>query len=257
MRVKASNEISTVIIFALLMVWFVSFGGGLFGASLNIFIAKPLCEVLSYSTNARIKVAEEFISSAEIGIYLPNYTKFEEQTVELQYGKVYVDGKVTSVTTSDRLLYDEAVKLYYSGLWDGSKMKLHGQTIEKDRWSGRLIINNMNYYLEKMDPLYNHPIDVPLDIVISSDSSIEYVENEGVFLIVDGMLKKYVKGELIDLPGERLELGDLTNTKIYLQYRWYNDEKLYVYVYHRDKDKNDVYVVPDINRSEVKFVKIS
>lgn len=255
MRAKANNEISTVFIITLLIVWFISFGGGLFGASLNVFIAKPLNLMAHYDERVRIKIAEDFILSSEIGIYLPNYTKFEEHTVELRYGEVYVDGKATHVITSDRLLYNEAVKLYYDGWWDGSKMEFNGQTIEKDRWTGRLIINGMNYYLEKMDPLYNHPMDIPIEYAGLIDSDVVYVENEGAYLIQDGMLKKYVKGKVIDLPGEMLRLGDLADADVYLQYTWYNDEKLYVYVYHKEKDENDVYVVPDISKSEVQFIK--
>ncbi len=179
----------------------------------------------------------------------------------------------------ERRLYKKAKKMYLSGKWVGTKpIKLGSRTISRSEYSGDILIDG--YQVGS----YQKCIDLPESFdETKSNSKIEYIPNQGVYVIEDRILVKYVRGKKIMLKGGSLKWKGFDPQKLDNGYRvdgttLYlpnsdNSEGLYIldcipYLYYH-KEANQLilvttnplkkcqylYIFPDYNVSKTKYLK--
>ncbi len=156
----------------------------------------------------------------------------------------------------DQILYDEVKDYYLSGEWDGRKTSFRDHIVELS--SSRGYVLSDGYILEETENL-----DLPDDFDFEdTDSSYEYVQGKGTYVIINHKLVKYVRGTEFSLPGEELSWkGDYySDGDVRLVYN-FPGKTLYLLTMNPKYEIEDifngeflVYVFPDYNKSEIEYL---
>lgn len=176
-----------------------------------------------------------------------------------------LEGENTPIRSEERIIYDNAVKAYMSGEWDGMEMLIDGaHTIKLDEGGGYILLDGYIAVDQKN-------LDIP-EYAYDNICSYEYVPGQGTYTIIDKKLVKFLRGEQITLPGEELswkgfqDIEDLISKMpdSYIMYDLptliYNkiDGKLYLTSGDEtctlDNSMSYVYVFDDINISKMKYL---
>lgn len=173
-------------------------------------------------------------------------------------------------------LYKKAKKMYLSGKWDGTKpIKLGSRTISRSETFGDILIDDYQVYS------CQEYIDLPKSFNEDKSSSrTEYIHNQGVYVIEDRTLVKYVRGKKIML-GEPLKWKGLNPQNKGKYGSIADDEMIHGFPYIRAMDLSDcipylyyykeanqlilvttdplkkcqyLYIFPDYNVSQIKYL---
>ena len=176
-----------------------------------------------------------------------------------------VNGVDTGLRTDKKILYDEIVDFYMSGEWDGKETDFKDHVISLAEGKGYLRCDGYLLCGQKNLDLPEQYWDIE-----GTESDYTYIPGEGTYVIIDHRLVKYVRGNEVSLPGDELSWkGTYYGEDVRLVYSHYG-RRLYVLTcnpeYERTIDDelafnmyNDellVYVFPDYNKSEMKYLGI-
>lgn len=185
-------------------------------------------------------------------------------------GIIQLEGEDTPIRTEERTIYDNAVEAYMSGEWDGTEMVVNeGHTIKLLEGAGYVLIDGdiVAGQVKKLDMP-----ESAYELFGDNPDLYTYVPGQGTYAIIDKKLVKFLRGEQITLPGERLswkgiqgledycskiEEGDGDRTEYVLPKLIHNkiDGKLYLItscsLYN---DENYVYVFDDCNISKMRYI---
>lgn len=190
--------------------------------------------------------------------------------INISCGAIELEGEETPICTEKRSICDKAIEAYMSGEWDGTEMVTsNGHTIKLHVGGGYLLLD------EKI-ALGQINLDIPEDAYELFRDVIpdyEYVPGQGTYVIIDNKLVKFLRGEQITLPGEKLSWKGFQNkSDIYakididsiLKYNLptliYNeiDGKLYLTSGDEtctfDNSESYVYVFDDCNISKITYL---
>ena len=185
------------------------------------------------------------------------------------YGTLIVNGEPTNLKSNRGILTDIAKELYFRGVWDAPEVTYGKHTFGISQSSGALLVDGSLACSQL-------PLDLPDNFETLSSNS-EYVSGKGLYGIVNQRLVKFLRGEIVYLPGGKLTFNgiDFSKEKIYNMYlRYTNDEynKIFLFVdtypidlqleddsyenihcNYSDKTNEYFYEIPNPDVSKLKF----
>ena len=223
--------------------------------------------IVQIESNDPIVIAEEYVRLYNTDQWTGYPTDYKEFHISTHRGEIEINGEGTGVYTDERLYCDEVRELYMSGKWDGKSMEYKEHTVSLSS-SGELLVDG---YLTSC--FSQETLDFPENFHIEGLNihGILYIPTQGTYFIANGILTKYLRGEEVKLEGTKLkwkgfDVGsvDMVNcsTDKYVNYVFnvaelaYDVEQdtLYLVTYSLKNDTGYLYVFPDYNVSEIKFL---
>ncbi len=185
------------------------------------------------------------------------------------YGTLIVNGEPTNLKSNRGILTDIAKELYFRGVWDAPEVTYGNHTFGVSQHSGSLLLDG---HLAESQL----PIDRPDNWSEIGSSNYEYVPEKGLYGVVNQRLVKFLRGEIVYLPGGKLVFSGIDFSKeqicnIRLRYTEYSDnfflfvdtcpigievdEYTYIDLFYNDYDKltEYFYAIPDADVSRLKF----
>lgn len=154
---------------------------------------------ISIDSDDPIVIAKEYARLLNSEEWTGCSTTYKNFDVSEWYGEIFIDDEPTGIKSEEIFLYDKIKEYYLSGEWDGSPTTMDGHTIERSKSSGHIIVDG---YLSRS---YQEDLDLPENLDYDNfDSNLWYVPYLGTAVIDHQILKMYVRGELITLPGGEL-----------------------------------------------------
>ena len=121
--------------------------------------------------------------------------------ISIDCGIIELEDKETPICTEERIIYDKAIESYMSGKWDGKEMATsNGHTIKLAEGEGYLLLDGSISFEHRNLDIPDYAYDLFMDDI----PDYEYVPGQGTYVIIDKKLVKFLRGEQITLPGEKL-----------------------------------------------------
>lgn len=184
-------------------------------------------------------------------------------------GTLLVNGEPTTLKSNRGILTDIAKELYFRGVWDAPEVTYGNHTFGVSQSSGALLLDGSLAGSQL-------PIDRPDDWSEIGNSNYEYVPGKGLYGVVNQRLVKFLRGEIVYLPGGKLVFSGIDFSKeqicdIRLRYTEYSDnfflfvntcpfdievdDLTYEDLFYNDSDKltEYFYAIPDPDVSRLQF----
>lgn len=184
-------------------------------------------------------------------------------------GTLIVNGEPTTLKSNRGILTDIAKELYFRGVWDAPEKTFGKHTFGVSQSSGALLVDGSLAESQL-------PIDRPDNWSEIASSDYAYVPEKGLYGIVNQRLVKFLRGEIVYLPGGKLTFSGIDFSKeqicnIHLRYTEYSDnfflfvntcpigievdDCTYTDLFYDDPEKLNeyFYAIPDPDVSRLKF----